>query len=564
MAAEEARIEEIIDTTQDAEANGVDHESESDGDDGIVGNEEAGDDVDTPGAGSSMSASQSKKKKKKRSKAAKVLNALKPGQKEIPQSIVDQVMVKVREEHGEGAPGTDEETVRKALEQLKIMDVIQGKAGVAGRGKKDLGTHKFWATQPVPQPGEGPPEEDGYIEPPMPREEVRQEPYPLPKDFEWVILDLDDPNQIKEVYDLLSLHYVEDDHATFRFRYTAEFLEWALKPPGYHKEWHIGVRVKSNKKLIGFISGVPITIRVRGHTFHASEINYLCVHKKLRSKRLAPVLIKEVTRQCHLKGIFQAIYTGGVVVPTPVSTCRYFHRTINVSKLVEIGFTYVPRNMTLARMTRLQKLPSTPHLANSGLREMQEKDIPQVAALHTRYMERFTMMPVMSLEEVKHQFLSGLGVGEAPKEWKGRREKQVVWAYVVENPQTHKITDFFTFYSLPSTIMQSTKYDLLEAAYLFYYASDVAFQEGSEEDGRLKKRLQELITDALIIASGAGFDVFNALSLMDNYQFTTDLKFGQGDGLLNYYLYNWRTAPLAGLNEAGGVPAGKGVGVVML
>lgn len=38
----------------------------------------------------------------------------------------------------------------------------------------------------------------------------------------------------------------------------------ALKPPGYHKEWHIGVRVSSNKKLVAFISGVPITLRVRG------------------------------------------------------------------------------------------------------------------------------------------------------------------------------------------------------------------------------------------------------------------------------------------------------------
>ena len=83
-------------------------------------------------------------------------------------------------------------------------------------------------------------------------------------------------------------------------------------------------------------------------------------------------------------------------------------------------------------MTRLQRLPSAPHLASSGLREMQEKDLPQVATLFTKYMERFTMMPIMSLDELKHQFLSGLGVGEGPKEWKGRREKQVVWAYVVE------------------------------------------------------------------------------------------------------------------------------------
>lgn len=221
---------------------------------------------------------------------------------------------------------------------------------------------------------------------------------------------------------------------------------------------------------------------------------------------------------------------------------RYFHRTLNVHKLVDIGFTFVPRNMTLARMTRLQKLASTPQLGKAGLREMQDKDIPQVAELFTHYYERFTMAPIMTLEELRHQFLSGLGDGPAPKDWQGKRERQVVWAYVVEvyiclyyyirnrllttlqNPETHKITDFFTFYSLPSTIIRSEKYNLLEAAYMFYYASDVAFQDGSYEDGRLKKRLEELIGDALIIANGAGFDVFNSLTLMDNCEFLKELK----------------------------------------
>lgn len=37
-----------------------------------------------------------------------------------------------------------------------------------------------------------------------------------------------------------------------------------------------------------------------------------------------------------------------------------------------------------------------------------------------------------------------------------------------------------------------------------------------------------------------GFDVFNALDLMDNKEFLEKLKFGVGDGFLQYYLYNWR------------------------
>lgn len=82
------------------------------------------------------------------------------------------------------------------------------------------------------------------------------------------------------MYELLSQNYVEDPAAAFRFQYSAEFLKWlviyscyhftsvshstrALMPPGYHKEWHVGVRVKSNKKLVAFISGVPISLRVR-------------------------------------------------------------------------------------------------------------------------------------------------------------------------------------------------------------------------------------------------------------------------------------------------------------
>lgn len=123
---------------------------------------------------------------------------------------------------------------------------------------------------------------------------------------------------------------------------------------------------------------------------------------------------------------------------------------------------------------------------------------------------------------------------------------------------------FFSFYSLPSTIINHPKHGLLEAAYLFYYASDAAFVEGSEVDNNLKKRLEALVGDALIIANQAKFDVFNALTLMDNCSFLESLKFGAGDGLLNFYLYNWRTAPLAGVSAADGVEPGKGVGVVML
>ena len=57
-----------------------------------------------------------------------------------------------------------------------------------------------------------------------------------------------------------------------------------------------------------------------------AEINFLCVHKKLRNKRMAPVLIREITRRVNLENIFQALYTAGVKLPTPVASCRLVER----------------------------------------------------------------------------------------------------------------------------------------------------------------------------------------------------------------------------------------------
>jgi len=40
------------------------------------------------------------------------------------------------------------------------------------------------------------------------------------------------------------------------------------------------------------------------HKVKMTEINFLCVHKKLRTNRLAPVLIKEITRRVHIKNMW--------------------------------------------------------------------------------------------------------------------------------------------------------------------------------------------------------------------------------------------------------------------
>ena len=230
-------------------------------------------------------------------------------------------------------------------------------------------------------------------------EEIRAEPYNMPGGFEWSELDVTDEAQRKELYTLLALNYVEDDDCYFRFDYSEDFLEWALTPPGYRNDFLLGVRASASKKLVAFISGIPANVKVQStDRLDVVEINFLCVHKKLRAKRLAPVLIKEITRRVNKTGVFQAVYTAGVVLPVPVASSRYFHRSLNPKKLVRVGFSRLNPRMTMARMVKLYRLPNEP---SNPLVEMGPEHVDGVYDLLKTYLEsKFKLHVNFSKEEV--------------------------------------------------------------------------------------------------------------------------------------------------------------------
>ncbi|KAJ9150344.1 Glycylpeptide N-tetradecanoyltransferase [Pleurostoma richardsiae] len=427
--------------------------------------------------------------------------------------------------------GSDHEKTVDMLKNLSLQDIMTGLAA-SGKNVKDMASYKFWQTQPVQSFEEAAshsPIKEGPIKV-QNVEDVSQTPPQLLAGFEWVTMDLTDDVQMKEVYELLNGHYVEDDEAMFRFNYGTSILRWAMCSPGWKKEWHVGVRATQSKKLVAFISAIPMELRVRENVIHASEVNFLCIHKKLRSKRLAPVLIKEITRLCNLAGVWQAIYTGGIVLPTPVSTCRYFHRALNWQKLYDVGFSPLPANSKPQYQIRKYALPD--HTSTNRLREMQPKDLPAVYELLNRYMKRWDLVPEWTLEEAEHWLL--------PR----KDEDKVVWCYVVED-ESRDITDFFSFYSLESTVINNAKHKVIRAAYLYYYATETGLATPLDKQG-LKVRLNQLMHDALILAKRYQFDVFNALSMMDNALFLEQQKFGPGDGQLHFYLFNYRANPISG------------------
>ncbi|EFC44410.1 glycylpeptide N-tetradecanoyltransferase 2, partial [Naegleria gruberi] len=356
-------------------------------------------------------------------------------------------------------------------------------------------------------------------------DQVQKTPFALPKGYEWYNLDVDNDEDMGKLYALLEGNYVEDDDAMFRFAYTKEFLKWALAPPGYRKDWHCVVRVESSKTFVAFIAAIPMLIGLRHQQAESEEkfdknvkmveINFLCVHKKLRDKRLAPLLIGEITRRVNLTNVWQAIYTAGVVIPRPISKARYYHRSLNPEKLIDIKFSSIPsfaRSFSNPMEVTKKYYRLNPKEKIPNIRPLKSKDCAQVAALLNDYLSSFKVAPIFTKEEVAHWFIGRDGV---------------IYSFVITGDSDDKIIDFISFYSLPSTIIGNPKHQVLRAAYLFFYTCK-------------NTKVEELMKTALIEAQTRDFDVFNCVNILDNKEFLDKLKFGTGDGYLYYYLFNYK------------------------
>jgi glycylpeptide N-tetradecanoyltransferase len=103
-----------------------------------------------------------------------------------------------------------------------------------------------------------------------------------------------------------------------------------------------------------------------------------------------------------------------------------------------------------------------------------------------QYLAKWRTHIIYTQEEVEYYFM--------PRD-------NVIHSYVVEDEKT--ITDFYSFYSLPSSILKHDTHKLLRVAYSYYNVST-------------SNNLKQGIEDVLIMARDLGYDVYNALDVMEN------------------------------------------------
>ena len=205
-------------------------------------------------------------------------------------------------------------------------------------------------------------------------------------------------------------------------------------------------------------------------------------------------------------------YTAGVVIPKPVGECQYWHRSLSPKKLVEVGFSHLPRKSRMVDHVRKYKLPPAPEAA---LVPMTAAHVASAHRLVSAHLEQFQLAPVFSPADFAHWLLPRPGVMNT---------------FVIVDA-AGEVTDLCSFYELSSTVVQHPQHKTLRACYSYYnVATTIDFKT--------------LIHEALVLAKGLGYDVYNCLDLMHNRPVMEDLLFGPGDGKLRYYLYNYRMATL--------------------
>ena len=85
---------------------------------------------------------------------------------------------------------------------------------------------------------------------------------------------------------------------------------------------------------------------------------------------------------------------------------------------------------------------------------MEAKDVDVVYKKLNDFLKQFKLHIQFTKEEIIHFLMP---------------QDNVIESYVVQDPETDEITDFISFYSLPSSILKHPGYDTLWVAYQFYY-----------------------------------------------------------------------------------------------
>lgn len=377
--------------------------------------------------------------------------------------------------------------------------------------------YKFWDTQPVPKIVSDVIQKEGQIEQ---LEQVSEDEVYLPEIYEWKEINVhsvspEDKDDTTRLLKFLNRCYIEDPNSSFLEVFTEDRLKYMLGPA----EFCIGVVSKNKPVLAGFISGRIQKTQLKKDQVDVLEVTCLCVHPRLRRKRLTVQLISELKRRALIKNCNQGIFCTERYIPKPFTTTDLYHRPLNIEKLVDVGFTTMTGKVQLEELKNKFRLPKKTTNKNIVmLNDQSIKYVSQACDLLNKYLSKYIIHPIFTKEEFIKRFM-------------GDNNSQVVSYVLINKDNSDKVEDFVSYYTYNLKTRNKEKADNFEeksitVGHLYYYTSTC-------------ETAYRLVNDALILAKNVGIDLFNATTIMENNTLLRELQFEEGPTKFHNNLFNW-------------------------
>ena len=296
----------------------------------------------------------------------------------------------------------------------------------------------------------------------------------------------------QKIAKFLSENYVED--YKFRYNYSEDFIKW------YLDDNSLNVCIYSNsdnEELIGFICGKKINVSLFGKHCVIAEIDFLCVKKGERNKKMCPLLINKIQKKFNDINIYEAIFTSEHNYPNKITHCDYYVRFINIKKLYDIKYI---NNLLDEKQFELPKIKGNKSL-------IKITNYIECLNLYNKYYRKFDCYELFD----ENSFIKRLD------------NPHIKIFGLMEN---NKIIDFISYYSIDINVININVINTsTKDGYLYYYTNN-------------SNNLHKMISLLLHKLKEDNIDTFIALNIMENTEdIMLDLKFINKKSNYNYYFF---------------------------
>lgn len=347
----------------------------------------------------------------------------------------------------------------------------------------------FWKYQPIDHQ-----HNDGII-----NKVLIYNPHPeiLPEGLIWSEIDVNQYDQLCEVYEFLSNHYLENVNGDFRVLYPKEYIKNTMSGPG--NKVKLNLLVRYGGKIYAMISGKIITVMINNSQISTLYVDYLTIHKNLRGKRLAPIMINEIKRRAIGvdKNIQMAVFSTSKLITTFLVKTPYYHYPLNVTRLMKYDFW--PK-IKINTKTLIKLYGTNIKTKYNWINVNTGTNVERICELFNSYNSQGIIGRVFSVDECRH-ILTG-----------------PIWCYTCGN-------NLISWYQVNN--QHSKSQEIIKIAHVYaIIVNDL--------------NINDILDDLKVMTSKAGFDVINIVEGINlNENILTKAKFKLGNGALHYSLYNY-------------------------